>query len=363
VEKVPDRTDTSKLKVAFLPIWGKLNETIPVMQMRALNSMGIAAGYGSKGTFFTAIRTYFRFKPTIIHFDWIHQYTLAPDLPKSLLKTAAFVIDIWLAKRVFGVKIIWTLHNMQHHEQRPRKLEKWVQGWFAKQCLKVRLLGKGIEKQVMNHLRISSDKIEVLPEGSFVDWYPETVSNQAEAREILKLNPQEKVWLFFGNLRPYKGVENLIEYFKNAGFSNTKLIIAGSAYRQDYAKSLVKMAGGNPHIRMETRQIPDEEIAIFFHAADLVVLPFKEVLNSSTVNLAMSFGKPVVAAAKGLVPFRLNKQPELLFGKHKTLAEALDMAAILEKETLESIGLQNLEEVEQYTWNDFAIFMSGMLHG
>ncbi len=360
---MPDSTKKSSLKIAFLPIWGKLNETIPVMQMQALNNMGIAAGYGSNGTFFTALRTYFRFKPTIIHFDWIHQYTLAPDLPKSLLKTAAFVLDIWLARRVFGVKIIWTLHNMQHHENRPRKLEKWVQSWFASQCLKVRLLGKGIEKQVMNHLNIAKDKIEILPEGSFVEWYPETVTQQVEAREKLKLNPQEKIWLFFGNLRPYKGVEDLIDYFKKADFANTRLIIAGSAYRQDYVDSLVKMAGANHKIRMEIRQIPDEEISVFFHAADLIVLPFKNVLNSSTVNLAMSFGKPVVAAAKGLVPFRLNKQPELLFGKYKTLAEALDMASTLEKETLESIGSQNLEEVELYTWNDFAIFMSGMLNG
>lgn len=360
---MPENVNKSTLKVVFLPIWGKLNETIPMMQMRALDNLGIPSGYGTKGTFFNAIRTYFRHKPKVIHFDWIHQYSLTPGVPKSLLKTMAFVIDIWLVKRLFGVKIIWTLHNLQHHEQRPRNIEKWVQRWFAGQCLKVRLLGNGIEKQVAAHLHISAEKLEVLPEGSFVEWYPETVDNQQDAREKLGLPLDDKIWLFFGNLRPYKGVEDLIQYFNNAGLPNTQLVIAGSAYRKDYAEIVRRAAESSPNIKTIIKPIPDEEISVLFHAADLVVLPFKDVLNSSTVNLAMSFGKPVVAAAKGLVPFRLNKQPELLFGKNKTLAEVLDLASTLEKETLQSIGAQNLEEVEKYTWSDFANFMADMLHG
>jgi glycosyltransferase involved in cell wall biosynthesis len=252
---------------------------------------------------------------------------------------------------------------MQHHENRPRKIEKWVQQWFASQCIRIRILGKGIEKQVEKHLKVSSDKLVIIPEGSFVDWYPQTVDNQKDARAKLQLKEQEKVWLYFGNLRPYKGVEALIDYFSNAKPTGTRLIIAGNPYSKKYAESLHKRANGNPHISLEIRKIADEEISIYFQAADLVVLPFKEVLNSSTVNLAMSFAKPVVAAAKGLVPFRLQKQPELLFSQHQPLEKVLDMVSQLDKSTLEAIGAQNLEEVERYTWNDFASFLSSLMHG
>lgn len=360
---MPEQKQQSRFQIAFLPIWGKINETIPIMQMRSLDSMGIVSGYGTPGTFFNAVRTCLKQKPKIIHFDWIHQYTLAEGIGKSLVKTAAFVLDIWIARRLFGVNIVWTLHNIQHHEKRPRNIEKWVQQWFASQCIRIRILGKGIEKQVEKHLKVTSNKLAVIPEGSFIGWYPQTVDNQLDARVHLHLEQKEKIWLYFGNLRPYKGVEALIDYFSKNRPAGTRLIIAGNPYSKKYAESLQNRANDNPHIRLEIRKIADEEISVYFHAADLVVLPFKDVLNSSTVNLAMSFAKPVVAAAKGLVPFRLQKQPELLFSQNNPLERVLDRVNELEKNTLEAIGAQNLEEVERYTWNDFAEFLKGLMHG
>jgi hypothetical protein len=59
--------------IVFLPIWGKLNETIPRQQMAALQKMGARANYGLPGAFFPISRSAARFRPDVNSMAWIHQ--------------------------------------------------------------------------------------------------------------------------------------------------------------------------------------------------------------------------------------------------------------------------------------------------
>jgi glycosyltransferase involved in cell wall biosynthesis len=88
-----------------------------------------------------------------------------------------------------------------------------------------------------------------------------------------------------------------------------------------------------------------------------VVLPFKNVLNSGSVLLAMGFGKPIVAPRMGLIPFRLCRQPELLFQENQDLETTLLKTSQLSMEELAKIGSNNREEALRYTWDDFAHFV------
>jgi len=88
-----------------------------------------------------------------------------------------------------------------------------------------------------------------------------------------------------------------------------------------------------------------------------VVLPYKNVLNSGSVLLAMGFGKAVVAPNLGLIPFRLNRQTELLFDDVHPLVSVLQKAEKLDSTALKKIGDVNRTEALRYNWDDFAQFI------
>lgn len=347
-----------KKGVVFLPIWGKQNETIPIQQMRALNEIGIPARYGVAGAFFPLCRSVAKYKPALLSLDWIHQYCLHPSVVRSLVKTLLFVLDVMWVRLFFGVPIVWTLHNLRHHEHRPRVLERIVSRFFASQCRYIRILGPGIEDQVQAYLGVNRKKIVVLPEGPYVGWYPEGVS-AVDARKRLGIPENTRVWLYLGNVRPYKGIEELIEAFNRFSFSpgSHLLLIAGHPFNQPYAQKIKELVR-NPDIRLDLQAVPDSDLQYYFAAADLVVLPFRNVLNSGSVLLAMGFSKAVVAPAKGLIPFRLKNQPQLLYQDEESLEHALERADQLSRVELETLGQANRAFALSYTWKDFAAFIS-----
>ena len=342
-------------KVVFLPIWGKLNETIPVKQMEAIRQLGGQACYGVPGTFFPITRSCIRFRPDVVSLDWIHQYAVAPGVLASLVKSVAFFIDFHLATLLFGIRLVWTVHNLRHHDHRPRAIERWISSAFARRCKKIRVLGPGIKAQVSAFFGVSEEKIVEIPEGSFVGWYPEGIT-KTEARQALGIPENDRVWLYFGNLRPYKGVEDLIEAFvAMQPLPHTKLVLAGRPFSTAYAHMLEQQVAGQAGIIPLFRTIEDAELQTIFAAADLVVLPFKNVLNSGSAILAMGFGKPVIAPAVGLIPFRLQHQPDgFLFTAQNPLAQVLAKTNAMPAAQLQAIGDKNRSFVLSFAWTDFA---------
>lgn len=348
-----------QLQIAFLPIWGKLNETIPRQQMAALEKMGVGAGYGMPGTFFPLFRTCMALRPRLISLDWIHQYTLSPGLAASLVKTLLFILDVWATRLIFHPVLVWTLHNLRHHDPRPRKTERFISRFFARNCQKIRILGKGNEPEILEYLGIEASRLEVIPEGPYIGWYPEGIT-PAGARSAFGLEEGQRMWLYLGTLRPYKGVEQLIEVFTGFSDPDLRLFIAGNPWNEAYARSLTLLAAADPRIQFFLHPVPDADLQRFFAAAEVVVLPFREVLNSGSVLLAMGFAKPVVAPAIGLVPFRLAAQPGLLFGPEKSLKAVLEEVRKTEPERLREIGEENRRQALRYSWDDFARFLTGL---
>lgn len=324
--------------------------------MEALRKMGAEVRYGVSGTFFPLTRSMLSFKPDVVSMDWIHQYCLAPGLAKSLFKSFLFLVDLFIFKVLLSGKLVWTIHNLQHHDPRPRKLERWISSVFARSCQRVRILGQGPEQEISRRFHIKPENLVVIPEGSFTGYYPETKSRE-ESRQILGIPKGKRVCLYFGVMRPYKGVEKLISFFNQEKPKNAILYIAGMPFNEKYVQKLRKLADGNPDIILRPERIADEDVHLFFKAADLSVLPFQQVFNSSSVVLAMSFGKPVVAPRVGLIPFRLQQQPALMYDPEEGPEETLRQALTMEIADLQELGRKNFAFVNQFTWEDFARMM------
>jgi glycosyltransferase involved in cell wall biosynthesis len=107
------------------------------------------------------------------------------------------------------------------------------------------------------------------------------------------------VILFFGLLRPYKGVDTLLQAFRQV--KGAELWIAGNP-RMDVEPLRTLAARAPGRVRFLTRFVPDAEIPAIMRRADLVVLPYRDAEHSGVLYAALAFGKPVVLSAVGGFP-------------------------------------------------------------
>jgi len=132
---------------------------------------------------------------------------------------------------------------------------------------------------------------------------------RGEALSALKLDPQNSYLLFFGIIRDYKGLDILIKAFTDSRLRGRglKLIVAGEFYENEaHYRKLVKESGLENDIIFYDHFINDDEVRLFFSAADLVVQPYKSATQSGVTQIAFHFDKPMlvtdVGGLKEIVP-------------------------------------------------------------
>jgi glycosyltransferase involved in cell wall biosynthesis len=132
-----------------------------------------------------------------------------------------------------------------------------------------------------------------------------TSLTSSEARQALGIRDAEKVILFFGRIRPYKGLEYLIDAFGRLPRTGKdfRLVIAGQGdTASPYWASILERIRRDEQERgilLHPEFIPDRDVEMFFKAADVLVLPYKSIYQSGILFLALSFGLPVLASDVG----------------------------------------------------------------
>jgi glycosyltransferase involved in cell wall biosynthesis len=124
------------------------------------------------------------------------------------------------------------------------------------------------------------------------------------ARRMLGLDPAKPVALFFGFVRPYKGLRYLLQAMPVVRMRHDlQLVIAGEFWhdKQHYLE-MVSDLHIEDAVWVHDHYVPNEEMGAYFAAADVVVLPYIDVTQSAVVQLAFGFGKPVVTTSIGNLP-------------------------------------------------------------
>ena len=127
------------------------------------------------------------------------------------------------------------------------------------------------------------------------------------ARQELRLGPDDKVLLFFGNIAPYKGVEDLLRALsilvRNNGPFTVVLAgrVKGRSCEPYWAglEHLIEDLQLSEYVRKEIRYIPDGRVGLFFKASDVSILPYRRVYQSGVLPLSYAQGVPVIAADVG----------------------------------------------------------------
>ncbi len=140
--------------------------------------------------------------------------------------------------------------------------------------------------RLTDELGIAADRVHVIPHGAFAHLAEQPVSAPA-------FQTDKRVVLFFGLLRPYKGLDVLLDAWR--GIEGAELWIVGMP-RIDVA-ALRARAPAN--VRFVARFVGDDELPAYFRRADLVVLPYREIEQSGVLFTALAFGKPLLVSDVG----------------------------------------------------------------
>jgi glycosyltransferase involved in cell wall biosynthesis len=125
-----------------------------------------------------------------------------------------------------------------------------------------------------------------------------------EARSKLKIPADKQVILFFGMIRPYKGLEVLLYAMQEVARQiDCLLMIVGEFYEpKEKYDSLIRQLGLESHVVVFDQYVKNEEVSLYFCASDVVVLPYIEATQSGIVQIAFGLNKPVITTNVGGLP-------------------------------------------------------------
>ena len=237
-------------------------------------------------------------RPDIWHLHWpdsILNDTVRPRMLKNLLGLEGLLEVAHLR----GTAIVWTVHNLASHDRlypriEPsfwRMLTRRLDGFIS---LSESAIGPALER----FPALRSKPHAIVPIGHYRGIYADDVT-AVHARRRLGIADDARVVTFLGQIRPYKGVEGLIAAFRALPDRDVRLVVAGRPNSSELDRAIRAAARDDDRIILRLGFVPDDEIQVYLRAADLVALPFLDVLNSASAMLALSFDRPVVVPARG----------------------------------------------------------------
>ena len=290
-------------------------------------------------------------------FNWIRVGNQLKNLKPDII-----VVRFWLpfmgpclgtilrrVKKNKHTRVVCIADNIIPHEKR------FGDRSFTKYFLKPVDAFITMSEKVLNDLKIfvKGNPAQFVPHPLY-DNFGDMIGKE-EARKKLGINIDDKIILFFGFIRKYKGLDILLETMQTINLKfkiqNLKLLVAGEFYedKQFYADLINKLEIKDQLI-LHTEFIPDTEVKYYLCAADCVVQPYRNATQSGVTPLAYHFEKPMIVTNVGGLPSLVPDKKVGLVAE----PNAADIAAkILQFFQLgEDYFLPHLrEEKKKYSWD------------
>jgi glycosyltransferase involved in cell wall biosynthesis len=215
----------------------------------------------------------------VVHLQWLTVQPLDVHLPPIALPAAR------------RPPLVLTAHDVLPRE--PRRGQMKAQRRLYERADAVVVHSEHGAGRLRDELGIDAARVHAIPHGAF--------THLSERSDVAPLPPElaaveRPVVLCFGLMRPYKGIDVLLEAWR--GIEDAELWVVGLP-KMDIAPL---RAAAPPGVRFVPRFVVDREIPAFFRRADLVVLPYREIDQSGVLFTALAFGRPLLLSAVGGFP-------------------------------------------------------------
>jgi glycosyltransferase involved in cell wall biosynthesis len=293
------------------------------------------------------------FGADVLHIHWLHNFLVGATPSRAFFKSLGFIAQIAF-RRLIGQRIVWTAHNLLDHERRFPTMQLFFTRLFVRMAQRIFVHSHAAANLVAAHFGVPPSKFRVVPHANYVGLYPDDVDRHT-ARGALGVPQDPFMFLFIGNLRGYKGTCEAIEAFQRLGQENALLVFAGRPWDDQVDRQMRTWIADQPHIIYRPGFVADAELQNYFRAADVVLLPFQDILTSGSMILSMSFAKPLIlpdipvlresAPASGVIFYAANDDD--------SLAGAMERA-IHQQPELADMGKLCRTFVENWGWKEMA---------
>jgi glycosyltransferase involved in cell wall biosynthesis len=245
-------------------------------------------------------------------------------------------------------KVIALVHNLVPHEKRSG--DGSFTKYFVRSVDGFVTLSKSVLEDIERYDKLKPRSFTPHP---IYDHYGQK-KNKEEAKRALGLDAQSHYLLFFGFIRDYKGLDILLDAMgdERVRALGVKLIIAGEYYSapQKYFEQIEKL-GLEKNVAARNDFIPENKVADYFSAADVVVQPYKTATQSGVTQVAYHFEKPMIVTDVGGLPEIVpdGKVGYVVRPDAHSLANAINDFFTLNKE--EEFSRNAAQEKKRFGWN------------
>ncbi len=280
----------------------------------------------------------------LVHWQW------------SLLPGAEAMVMRRLQQR--GLPVVLTVHNVLPHEPRPWLGPRSLGRFYGSADALVVHSSASRDRLLSLFPNVQPSRVRIIPMAppSGAERLPRTA-----ARGHLGLPLDRPLVLHFGHVRPYKGLDVLLEaagtvrqHVPDCLFLIAGALAGGAAGARALQRQLAAV-GLDSVVSIRPGYVPDSQVASFFAAADLVVLPYRETDDSAVLLMCRAFGRPVVATAVGGIPEVLANGGGLLVSPGDAPALANALVHLLRDERLRhELASQAQAAARAWTWSEVA---------
>lgn len=278
-------------------------------------------------------------KPDLIIIQWWHPY---------------FAPCYWsICKGLKNTPIMFLCHNVFPHER------------FCLDKFLTKLTLKRGDYFIVQSSQDEADLKSIKPEAHYKKTVHPTYNafkikdmTKQEARSLLKIPEKDRVLLFFGFVREYKGLKYLLQAMPDImkKLDEVRLLIVGDfpENKAEYLK-LIEKLGIVSVVDIYDGYIPDKEVEKFFAASDLVTLPYISATQSGIVQIAYGFEKPVIATNVGGLPeVVLDRKTGYIVESQNSTVLAQQIIRFFKENKASEFHQGIKEESYRYSWERMA---------
>lgn len=290
------------------------------------------------------------YRPTAVIIAWWHPYW-APS----------FGVLARLLRRA-DVRVYYICHNILPHERH------WWDG------LPVQFALSPAEACIVHSHADAQALQQILPQmpvyTSFLPTYRDLANTTQKSndekndnmRSNLGLPPGKPVVLFFGLVRAYKGLPILLQALAQTPLPLHLLVVGEFWEPVEDCWAKIRMLGLGEKVTVINEYVPNEDIASYFHVADVLVAPYLEASQSAVIQLALGLGVPVIASAVGGIPDVIEDEVNgLLVPPNDPTALSQALQRYFNESWSTRLRTQIQKDQETYSWGNAVRFIEELI--
>jgi glycosyltransferase involved in cell wall biosynthesis len=232
-------------------------------------------------------------RPAWVHVQWPERAVGDPSTRRAVRNGASFVLLVLIA-RLRGARVLLTAHNTWAHDSPHPRMERLLYRFLGLVTTDIHLMSEaGGAEFFASHPNLRKAARHCIPLGNYAPLV-DGVPSHADARRQLDFEPDQRVFMVFGALKRYKGVEEVVRAFQALDDDRARLIVAGRVMDPQLGQTLERAGRSDRRLRLIGGFVDEDELMTLIRASDHVVLPYRRVLNSASAMLALTLGRPVV---------------------------------------------------------------------